>query len=69
MFRRAPQRAIRRPGWIGVCRPGAKLPQVHPCHRAMSALDAITLSVIQAALQQTCDEMDLAFSRALEDRS
>ncbi len=27
-------------------------------------LDAITLSVIQAALQQTCDEMDLAFSRA-----
>ncbi|MBL8581382.1 MAG: hydantoinase B/oxoprolinase family protein [Rhizobiaceae bacterium] len=30
----------------------------------MSALDAITLSVIQAALQQTCDEMDLAFSRA-----
>lgn len=28
------------------------------------ALDAITLSVIQAALQQTCDEMDLAFSRA-----
>jgi N-methylhydantoinase B len=30
----------------------------------MSTLDAITLSVIQAALQQTCDEMDLAFSRA-----
>ncbi|MEW9834768.1 hydantoinase B/oxoprolinase family protein [Mesorhizobium marinum] len=28
------------------------------------SLDAITLSVIQAALQQTCDEMDLAFSRA-----
>ena len=28
------------------------------------ALDAITLSVIQAALQQTCDEMDLVFSRA-----
>ncbi|TKT80255.1 hydantoinase B/oxoprolinase family protein [Aquamicrobium sp. LC103] len=27
-------------------------------------LDAITLSVIQAALQQTCDEMDLAFSRS-----
>jgi N-methylhydantoinase B len=27
-------------------------------------LDAITLSVIQAALQQACDEMDLAFSRA-----
>ena len=30
----------------------------------MSGLDAITLSVIQAALQQACDEMDLAFSRA-----
>lgn len=30
----------------------------------MPQLDAITLSVIQAALQQTCDEMDLAFSRA-----
>ena len=29
-----------------------------------ASLDAITLSVIQAALQQTCDEMDLAFSRA-----
>lgn len=28
------------------------------------ALDAITLSVIQAALQQVCDEMDLVFSRA-----
>jgi len=28
------------------------------------SLDAITLSVIQAALQQTCDEMDLTFSRA-----
>lgn len=27
-------------------------------------LDAITLSVIQAALQQICDEMDLTFSRA-----
>ncbi|MBR2690779.1 MAG: hydantoinase B/oxoprolinase family protein [Aquamicrobium sp.] len=27
-------------------------------------LDAITLSVIQAALQQVCDEMDLTFSRA-----
>jgi N-methylhydantoinase B len=27
-------------------------------------LDAITLSVIQAALQQTCDEMDLTFSLA-----
>ncbi|MCT7376461.1 hydantoinase B/oxoprolinase family protein [Chelativorans salis] len=27
-------------------------------------LDAITLSVIQAALQQVCDEMDLVFSRA-----
>jgi N-methylhydantoinase B len=30
----------------------------------MTSLDAITLSVIQAALQQTCDEMDLTFSRA-----
>ncbi|MGC4024707.1 MAG: hydantoinase B/oxoprolinase family protein [Mesorhizobium sp.] len=30
----------------------------------MMSLDAITLSVIQAALQQTCDEMDLTFSRA-----
>lgn len=30
----------------------------------MAGLDAITLSVIQAALQQTCDEMDLTFSRA-----
>jgi N-methylhydantoinase B len=30
----------------------------------MTPLDAITLSVIQAALQQTCDEMDLTFSRA-----
>jgi N-methylhydantoinase B len=27
-------------------------------------LDTLTLSVIQAALQQVCDEMDLAFSRA-----
>ena len=30
----------------------------------MTSLDAITLSVIQAALQQACDEMDLTFSRA-----
>ena len=30
----------------------------------MTSLDTITLSVIQAALQQTCDEMDLTFSRA-----
>ena len=30
----------------------------------MAGLDAITLSVIEAALQQVCDEMDLAFSRA-----
>lgn len=30
----------------------------------MISLDAITLSVIQAALQQACDEMDLTFSRA-----
>jgi N-methylhydantoinase B len=31
---------------------------------SMTSIDAITLSVIQAALQQTCDEMDVAFSRA-----
>ncbi|HEV7253965.1 MAG TPA: hydantoinase B/oxoprolinase family protein [Mesorhizobium sp.] len=30
----------------------------------MSGIDALTLSVIQASLQQICDEMDLAFSRA-----
>src|SRR5262245_23145277 len=30
----------------------------------MTELDAITLSVIQADLQQVCDEMDLVFSRA-----
>jgi N-methylhydantoinase B len=30
----------------------------------LTALDAITLSVIEAALQQACDEMDLAFSRS-----
>ncbi len=30
----------------------------------MTELDAITLSVIQASLQQVCDEMDLTFSRA-----
>lgn len=29
-----------------------------------SAIDPITLSVIQAGLQQVCDEMDLSFSRA-----
>ena len=28
------------------------------------AIDPITLSVIQAGLQQVCDEMDLSFSRA-----
>ena len=27
-------------------------------------IDKITLSVIQAGLQQVCDEMDLSFSRA-----
>ena len=27
-------------------------------------LDPITLAVIQAGLQQVCDEMDLTFSRA-----
>ena len=30
----------------------------------MRDLDPITLSVIQAGLQQVCDEMDLTFSRA-----
>ena len=30
----------------------------------MSIIDPITLSVIQASLQQVCDEMDLTFSRA-----
>lgn len=30
----------------------------------MKSLDAITLSVIEAGLNQVCDEMDLAFSRA-----
>jgi len=30
----------------------------------MSALDPVTLSVIQAGLQQVCNEMDLAFVRA-----
>ncbi len=30
----------------------------------MTPLDPITLSVIQAGLSQTCDEMDLAFTRA-----
>ena len=34
------------------------------CRDGNMTLDAITLSVIQAALQQTCDEMDLTFSRA-----
>ena len=33
-------------------------------HELHERLDAITLSVIQAALQQVCDEMDLTFSRA-----
>ena len=30
----------------------------------MSGLDPVTLTVIQSSLQQVCDEMDLAFSRA-----
>jgi len=30
----------------------------------MMTLDAVTLSVIESALQQVCDEMDLAFSRS-----
>ena len=32
--------------------------------RPMSAIDPITLAVIQAALGQVCNEMDIAFSRA-----
>ena len=30
----------------------------------MTAIDPITLGVIQAGLQQVCDEMDLTFSRS-----
>ena len=30
----------------------------------MSAIDPLTLAVIQAGLQQVCNEMDIAFSRA-----
>jgi N-methylhydantoinase B len=30
----------------------------------MSGIDALTLAVIQAGLQQVCNEMDIAFSRA-----
>jgi N-methylhydantoinase B len=30
----------------------------------MSLIDPVTLAVIQAGLQQVCDEMDLTFSRA-----
>ena len=30
----------------------------------MAKVDKITLSVIQAGLQQVCDEMDLSFSRS-----
>ena len=51
----------RRPGALGRRR------QHHHRHRRglmTMTLDAITLSVIQAALQQVCDEMDLTFSRA-----
>src|SRR5690606_27222340 len=36
----------------------------HRNAKLMTTLDAITLSVIEAALQQACDEMDLAFSRS-----
>ena len=35
-----------------------------PGTRMISPLDPITLGVIQAGLQQVCDEMDLAFSRS-----
>ena len=30
----------------------------------MSALDPLTLAVIQAGLQQVCNEMDIAFTRS-----
>jgi hypothetical protein len=33
-------------------------------HEVQPMLDPITLAVIQAGLQQVCDEMDLSFSRA-----
>lgn len=45
----------RPPPAIGHCRPKGD---------AIMSLDPITLSVIQAGLQQVCDEMDLSFSRA-----
>lgn len=38
--------------------------RVDPPLKGEGDLDAITLSVIEAGLQQVCDEMDLAFSRA-----
>lgn len=43
--------------------PAGQRDGLHPQGCPMT-LDAITLSVIQAALQQVCDEMDLTFSRA-----
>ena len=65
-----------RPSWNSSMRPPSSSPAIGDVGRrrqsdhrdrgqAMTiALDAITLSVIQAALQQACDEMDLTFSRA-----
>jgi hypothetical protein len=35
-----------------------------PSHQGAGVMDALTLAVIQAGLQQVCNEMDIAFSRA-----
>ena len=51
-----------RGGPAGLCRGSPSPPQARRTED--DPLDAITLSVIQAALQQVCDEMDLTFSRA-----
>ncbi len=46
-------------------RPGRRAGQPdHRDRRRDMSLDPITLTVIQAGLQQVCDEMDLTFSRA-----
>jgi N-methylhydantoinase B len=37
---------------------------IHAAPPDMKAIDALTLAVIQAGLQQVCNEMDIAFSRA-----
>src|SRR5262249_60527173 len=36
----------------------------HPGDVMTGTIDALTLAVIQAGLQQVCNEMDVAFSRA-----